>query len=337
MPRVLIGSIAEMRVSISFAALLVKVTARMPPGLTLPVWISHAIRVVRTRVLPEPAPARISADWSGRVTAASCWGLRFSRRLCIRATANARFYRDAELHSDFVLEFRELGVAFQRLDDGFRVLLGLEIREAHAVDALLARLRRDDLGGMARPPQCVVYPERCAELLRRSDRDLPSAAPARDSPALLLRGLRSPLRELLHGRPRDRARHVALERVVRQGLVERKRPLARRRDLDLSLYHAHDIALGRGPSPVIGAADGGRHVVDRDAQLALAGELADDPGGEAERALGDEDRGVEDAVVHLHAIEEQRAFLAHAHVAAIGELEEQPRLGAGVEPVSFPQ
>jgi hypothetical protein len=59
---VLIGSIAEMRVSISLAALFVNVTARTPPGVTLPVWISQAMRVVSTRVLPEPAPARISAD-----------------------------------------------------------------------------------------------------------------------------------------------------------------------------------------------------------------------------------------------------------------------------------
>ena len=37
MPRVDTGSIAEMRASISFAALLVKVTASTPAGLTLPV------------------------------------------------------------------------------------------------------------------------------------------------------------------------------------------------------------------------------------------------------------------------------------------------------------
>src|SRR5256885_353928 len=100
MPRVLIGSIAEMRVSISRAALLVKVTARTPFGPTFPVWISQAIRVVRTRVFPEPAPARISADWSGRVTAASCSGLRFSSRLSMRAFENARFYRTL-LERDF--------------------------------------------------------------------------------------------------------------------------------------------------------------------------------------------------------------------------------------------
>ena len=80
MPRVLIGSIAEMRVSISFAALLVKVTARKPAGLTCPVWISQAIRVVSTRVLPLPAPARISADWCGSVTASSCGWLRPERK-----------------------------------------------------------------------------------------------------------------------------------------------------------------------------------------------------------------------------------------------------------------
>src|ERR1019366_3383830 len=89
MPRVEIGSMAEMRVSISFAALLVNVTASTPAGLTLPVWISQAMRVVSTRVLPEPAPARISADWFGRVTAANCSGLRLARSDIVR---DAFFY-----------------------------------------------------------------------------------------------------------------------------------------------------------------------------------------------------------------------------------------------------
>ena len=53
MPRVETGSIAAMRAIISFAALLVNVTARMPAGLTVPVWISQAMRVVSTRVLPD--------------------------------------------------------------------------------------------------------------------------------------------------------------------------------------------------------------------------------------------------------------------------------------------
>src|SRR3990167_3540604 len=34
------------------------------------------MRVVSTRVLPLPAPARISADWAGSSTAARCSGLR---------------------------------------------------------------------------------------------------------------------------------------------------------------------------------------------------------------------------------------------------------------------
>src|SRR4051812_19626312 len=80
MPRVLAGVKADRRSSISRAALFVKVTARMVCGLAWPVASSHAMRVVSTRVLPLPAPARISAEACGRVTAASCSGFRRSRR-----------------------------------------------------------------------------------------------------------------------------------------------------------------------------------------------------------------------------------------------------------------
>ncbi len=76
MPRTGSGSIAESRVSISLAALLVKVTAITPAGETMPLLISQAMRVVSTRVLPEPAPARISAGRAGSVTAASCSAFR---------------------------------------------------------------------------------------------------------------------------------------------------------------------------------------------------------------------------------------------------------------------
>jgi hypothetical protein len=54
-----------------------------PAGLTCPVWIRYAMRVVRTRVLPLPAPARMRAHWRGRVTARCCSGLRFARMLDI--------------------------------------------------------------------------------------------------------------------------------------------------------------------------------------------------------------------------------------------------------------
>ena len=79
MPRVLTGVSVDSRVSISFAALLVKVTARIDSGEACPVASSQAMRVVSTRVLPLPAPARISADWCGSVTASSCSGLRLAR------------------------------------------------------------------------------------------------------------------------------------------------------------------------------------------------------------------------------------------------------------------
>ena len=60
--RIASGVIAERRSSISFAALFVNVTARIDSGVAWPVASSHAMRVVSTRVLPLPAPARISAD-----------------------------------------------------------------------------------------------------------------------------------------------------------------------------------------------------------------------------------------------------------------------------------
>jgi hypothetical protein len=75
----LIGNIADRRVLISFAALLVKVTARVACGLTWFSLISQAMRVVSTRVLPLPAPAKMSADCGGKVTAANCSGLRPSK------------------------------------------------------------------------------------------------------------------------------------------------------------------------------------------------------------------------------------------------------------------
>jgi hypothetical protein len=57
------------RSRISCAALLVKVIARISPGRALPVRIRLAIRCVRTRVLPEPAPASTSSGPSSWSTA----------------------------------------------------------------------------------------------------------------------------------------------------------------------------------------------------------------------------------------------------------------------------
>ena len=58
---------------ISAAALLVKVIARIEPGWALRSEISHAMRRVSTRVLPEPAPATTSSGAPACTTAAR-WG-----------------------------------------------------------------------------------------------------------------------------------------------------------------------------------------------------------------------------------------------------------------------
>src|SRR3990172_8659164 len=60
---------------ISFAALLVKVTARTDPALT-PVYIRYAVLIVMALVFPEPAPARIRSGPSVCSTASFCLGLR---------------------------------------------------------------------------------------------------------------------------------------------------------------------------------------------------------------------------------------------------------------------
>ena len=80
MPRDGTACIADKRVIISLAALLVNVTAKMPPGVEKPCCNSHAMRVVSTRVLPEPAPAKMSACSAGNVTAAFCSWLRVATK-----------------------------------------------------------------------------------------------------------------------------------------------------------------------------------------------------------------------------------------------------------------
>src|SRR5918997_151733 len=64
---------ASTRSRISCAALLVNVMARISPGRACPVPTRWAIRCVSTRVLPEPAPARMSRGPSPCSTA-SRWG-----------------------------------------------------------------------------------------------------------------------------------------------------------------------------------------------------------------------------------------------------------------------
>src|ERR1700694_4454287 len=75
------------RLRISRAALLVNVTARISPGSARPCWISQAIRCVSTRVLPLPAPAKISSGPSSAVTAARCGGFSPAKRSIARSAA----------------------------------------------------------------------------------------------------------------------------------------------------------------------------------------------------------------------------------------------------------
>ena len=67
---------ARMRSRISAAALLVNVTARICQGRTPLTPTRYATRCASTRVLPEPAPARMSSGPSVVVTARACSGLR---------------------------------------------------------------------------------------------------------------------------------------------------------------------------------------------------------------------------------------------------------------------
>ena len=82
-------TMASRRSCISLAALFVNVTARICEGRAMPCAKIQAMRVVNTRVLPEPAPAKIRACSAGSSTAARCMGFRLSTKLikfCISDT-----------------------------------------------------------------------------------------------------------------------------------------------------------------------------------------------------------------------------------------------------------
>ena len=79
------------RAFISFAALLVNVTARIFCGLT-PFCIKYAIREVRTFVFPLPAPASINSGPAVVCTASFCSLLRFSNIFSISLFPKLKFY-----------------------------------------------------------------------------------------------------------------------------------------------------------------------------------------------------------------------------------------------------
>ena len=153
MPRVLIGSIAERRVSISRAALLVKVTASTPAGLTCPDSIRWAMRVVSTRVLPLPAPARMRADSRGRVTALSCSGLRPETR----RDMNVYYFTMANAPTVPILAWHSMNVSGADYGDNDHVAfaadleaihrLGLRVVPVHRIVGALLTGRLDRLRG----------------------------------------------------------------------------------------------------------------------------------------------------------------------------------------------
>src|SRR5438477_447885 len=83
------------RSPISAAALLVNVIAKIDSGMTPLCSIKYAIRYVMTRVLPLPAPARISTGPSVVSTASRCCGLSWSRKDNAEVAPESllRFYR----------------------------------------------------------------------------------------------------------------------------------------------------------------------------------------------------------------------------------------------------
>src|SRR5579864_4720834 len=331
MPRTLIGSIAEMRVSISRAALLVKVTASRPFGPMLPVWISQAMRVVRTRVLPLPAPARISADWFGSVTAASCSGLRFSRS-DIGLAGKPSFYFsavsgrrknnagrtprclwdafDPRLGTDLVVVLAKRAL-LEAGHHGFGVLLRRKMRHAHVVHALVTGFRRKDFSRITCVAQRLAGVERIVQRFPCGHRDLPLAAALGHALPCLRLGFRRPFLQLVGQYHRDRLRLALVAHVIGQALVQGDGVVSRRRDLDLALDEADGLAVGRGLAPQVGAADARGYRRHGDVDLAPALELGERVGREAKCTFGDFQRRLEQAVLaHAQALEHERALLA---------------------------
>jgi len=85
------------RSPISEAALLVNVMARIDSGMAPMLSTKCAIRYVITRVLPLPAPARMSTGPSVVSTASRCCGLSWERKDKLRRQLRPliRFYKTA--------------------------------------------------------------------------------------------------------------------------------------------------------------------------------------------------------------------------------------------------
>jgi len=105
-------------------------------------------------------------------------------------------------------------------------------------------------------------------------------------------------------------------------LVHRHRLLTLRANVDLAFDQADSLALAAGFTPQVGAADAGGDGRDADADFAPP-HLREQIGGEAERALGDAHRRLEQsAAVRIHLADRERAVLAQLDEAALVELDQ---------------
>src|SRR5690606_38187591 len=138
MPRGSRPSSPATRSRISPAALFVKVTARMCSGGTPCSCTRWQMRVVSTRVLPDPAPASTSSGPSTWSVASSCSG--FSPSRCAAGGASGIRHGEADLEGRALPALEQLdAAAVHALDDAPGE------RQAHAPAALLrAHARLED-------------------------------------------------------------------------------------------------------------------------------------------------------------------------------------------------
>src|SRR5579872_1305436 len=138
------------RARISSAALLVNVTASTSFGFAWPSPTRYAMRLVITRVLPEPAPARISSGPLRWRTASRCSGLRLSRN------CKPLFYSDALREVPALID-----VAAAADGDVVREQLERQHHDDRRQQFGRPRHLQDDVGrGIENGPQLVVAARR---------------------------------------------------------------------------------------------------------------------------------------------------------------------------------
>ena len=120
-------------------------------------------------------------------------------------------------------------------------------------------------------------------------------------------------------------------------MIHRDGRVALARDLDPTLDQADDVAVGRGFAPQIRAADAGRHRRHRNADVAPP-RPREDLGREPESTLRDIHYRHEHAVLaRLDRRQPELRVLAELHRAAVGELHQEPCIGAGAQRVVRPE